>query len=237
MFKKKKVVNDFELSSQIYFKEIGKYKPLSFEEEQKLWKKYKTENDLSARDLIIKSNLKFVASVAKSYQGRGLSFSDLIAEGNCGLLRAMDKFDFSKGYKTISYSVWWIKQAILEALKERNGIEGDELPTDIDKQYDIEEDNHLSGKEKNIDFLTINELDYDELKNVSTLLVDSLDTREKKIINEYFGLNGMPLTLEEIGKDMNLTKERVRQIKERALKKLRSEVLMNSLTFDIYNNR
>lgn len=239
MFKKKKVVNDFELSSQIYFKEIGKYKPLSFEEEQKLWKKYKTENDLSARDLIIKSNLKFVASVAKSYQGRGLSFSDLIAEGNCGLLRAMDKFDYSKGYKTISYSVWWIKQAILEAIKERNGIEGDELPTDIDKQYDIEEDNHLSEKEKekNIDFLTINELDYDELKNVSTLLVDSLDTREKKIINEYFGLNGTPLTLEEIGKDMNLTKERVRQIKEKALKKLRSEVLMNSLTFDIYNNR
>ena len=135
MIKKKKFINDFDLSSQIYFKEISQYKSLSLDEEISLWKQYKYNNDIKARDKIIKSNLKFVASVAKKYQGRGLSYSDLIAEGNYGLLRAIDKFDYKKGYKTISYSVWWIKQAILEALKERNHLDSDELPNDFEKQH------------------------------------------------------------------------------------------------------
>ena len=123
MIKKNKYINDFDISAKIYFSEISQYKSLSQEEELSLWKRYKLNNDLKARDTIIKSNLKFVASIAKGYQGRGLSYSDLIAEGNCGLLRALNKFDYKKGYKTISYSVWWIRQAILEALKERNGLE------------------------------------------------------------------------------------------------------------------
>ena len=128
MIKKKKVVNDFERSSQTYFKEISTFKPLSKDEEFSLWERYRNNNDLVARDKLIKSNLKFVASVARGYQGLGLSYADLIAEGNCGLMKAFDKFDYSKGYKTISYSVWWIRQSILEALKERTGIEGDALP-------------------------------------------------------------------------------------------------------------
>ena len=123
MIKKNKYINDFDISAKIYFSEISQYKSLSQEEELSLWKRYKLNNDLKARDTIIKPNLKFVASIAKGYQGRGLSYSDLIAEGNCGLLRALNKFDYKKGYKTISYSVWWIRQAILEALKERNGLE------------------------------------------------------------------------------------------------------------------
>ena len=134
MLKKKKIINDFEKSSQIYFKEISNFSPLSREEEYSLWERYKKHNDIAARDKLIKSNLKFVASVAKSYQGLGLSYSDLIAEGNYGFMKAIDKFDYEKGYKTISYSVWWIKQSILEALNERNGIEGDSLPEDFEKQ-------------------------------------------------------------------------------------------------------
>ena len=108
MLKKKKTVNDFEQSSQIYFNEISGFKSLSKEEEYSLWEQYRKNNDLSARDKLIKSNLKFVVSVARSYQGLGLSYSDLIAEGNYGLMKAIDKFDYEKGYKTISYSVWRI---------------------------------------------------------------------------------------------------------------------------------
>ena len=142
MLKKKKIVNDFERSSQTYFKEISEFKPLSREEEFSLWERYRKNNDIGARDKLIKSNLKFVASVARGYQGLGLSYSDLIAEGNCGLMKAIDKFDYEKGYKTISYSVWWIKQSILEALKERAGIEGEELPQDFERQYSLNPDDH-----------------------------------------------------------------------------------------------
>ena len=113
MLKQKKIINDFERSSLTYFNEISEFKPLSREEEFSLWERYRKNNDIGARDKLIKSNLKFVASVAKNYQGLGLSYADLIAEGNCGLLKAIDKFDYEKGFKTISYSVWWIRQSIL----------------------------------------------------------------------------------------------------------------------------
>ena len=105
MRKKKKTITDFERSSIDYFKEINNLSPLTREEEFSLWEKYKKHNDMKARDKIIKSNLKCVASVAKEYIGMGLSYSDLIGEGNIGLAKAMEKFDYEKGYKTISYSV------------------------------------------------------------------------------------------------------------------------------------
>ena len=237
MLKKKKIVNDFERSSQTYFKEISEFKPLSREEEFSLWERYRKNNDIGARDKLIKSNLKFVASVARNYQGLGLSYADLIAEGNCGLLKAIDKFDYEKGYKTISYSVWWIRQSILEALKERAGIEGDSLPQDFEKQNPYDDDEQETDELIESEYIANNydELKTEEIKKVISSLIDCLNDREQYVITEYFGLNAEEgKTLEEIGNSINLTKERVRQIKEKALKKLRSEALNNSITSDIY---
>lgn len=237
MLKKKKIVNDFERSSQTYFKEISEFEPLSREEEFSLWERYRKNNDIGARDKLIKSNLKFVASVARNYQGLGLSYADLIAEGNCGLLKAIDKFDYEKGYKTISYSVWWIRQSILEALKERAGIEGDGLPQDFEKQKPYDDDEQETDELIESEYIANNydELKTEEIKKVISTLIDCLNDREQYVITEYFGLNAEEgKTLEEIGNSINLTKERVRQIKEKALKKLRSEALNNSITSDIY---
>ncbi len=242
MLKKKKVANEFERSAQTYFTEIGDFMPLSKDEELSLWEKYKKNNDIAARDKIIKSNLKFVASVAKPFQGLGLSYSDLIAEGNVGLMKAIAKFDYERGLKTISYSVWWIRQTILEALKERNLISGDELPKDYEKPIDIEDDsgytntNQTYGPEYE-DTITNGEIKNKEMKHALSLLMECLTEREQLILSDYFGLTGEDeLTLEEIGKKIGLTKERVRQIKEKALKKLRTEALKNSITSDIYNS-
>lgn len=236
MIKKKKNVNDFEHSSQVYFKEINKFKSLNKDEEYFLWERYRKYNDLTAKEKIINSNLKFVISIAKCYQGRGLSLSDLIAEGNYGLLRGIEKFDHKKGYKTISYSVWWIRQSILEALRERNGIEGEELPNEF--EFNTSYNDEIS-KDELIDENFIEEDDYSkfkqqELKDITNNLIQNLSQKEKIIIINYFGLGEKPKTLEEIGSILNLTKERVRQIKEKALKKLRAEALTNCITNDIY---
>lgn len=239
--KKKKIPNEFERSTQNYFKEIGDLNPLSRDEEMSLWEQYKKHNDLSARDKIIKSNLKFVASVARPFQGLGLSYSDLIAEGNIGLMKAMEKFDYERGYKTISYSVWWIRQTILEALNERNLIKGDELPKDFEKPVENDEDSDYinqggSSNPEYVDSITESELKNHEISRTLTVLMDSLTPREKTVLSDYFGLDGNDeMTLEEIGKKLGITKERVRQIKEKALKRLRTEAIKNSITSDIYN--
>lgn len=236
MRKRKKKITDFERSSIDYFKDINNLSPLSREEEHSLWEKYKKENDMSARDKIIKSNLKFVASVAKPYIGMGLSYSDLIAEGNLGLIKALDKFDYEKGYKTISYSVWWIRQNILEALKKRNIINGDEItPSEtFDEDDSVDEDDNVTT-EKYVDTFNFDTLKRNDETSIVKDLMESLTDREKRVVTDYFGLDSKEeMTLEEIGKEMGLTKERIRQIKESALKKLRTEALKNSITSETF---
>lgn len=239
MLKKKKIVNDFERSSQTYFKEISKFNPLSREEEYSLWERYRKHNDMAARDKLITSNLKFVASVAKYYQGMGLSYADLIAEGNYGFMKSMDRFDYEKGYKTISYSVWWIKQCILDALEKRPGIEGDSLPEEFEKQCaDCESDGMGPDvSQEYMDNSPLANLDSSSGRQMLKILMETLSSREQEVISAYFGLDGKKeLTLEEIGKGLGLTKERVRQIKERALKKLRTEALNYSFSIDSVND-
>lgn len=232
----RKIKKNLENIPSTYFNEIGKYEPLSKEEEMTLWERYKKRNDMSARDKLITSNLKFVANIAKSYQGMGLSYADLIAEGNCGLMKAMDKFDYKRDYKTISYSVWWIRQTIMEALSQRAEINGETLPDDSDKE--VEEESLLNSDKPDIgdeytDKSYYKAISDGEMKGMVSFLMDVLSDREKNIISKYFGIERKKeMTLEEIGKEMGLTKERVRQIKESAMKKLRSAALSHSLSIE-----
>ena len=242
MVKKNKKANENDKSALTYFKEIQKCKPLSREEEYDLWKRYKYNHDIEARNKLVTSNLKFVASVALNYQGMGLSYSDLIMEGNLGLIRAMDKFDASKGYKAISYSVWWIRQSILEALEKRNSMEAEDLPIENNKkEMSIESDEYLSDIEEYMDdvFVESGSSSAQKEKEQHTVilsLMECLNPKEKNVITKYFGLDGNePMKLDEIGAELSLTKERVRQICERALKKMRCDALTNSILSDIYN--
>lgn len=234
MLKKRKIPNDFELSSQLYFNDIAKFSSLSLDEELSLWKQYKLNNDISARDKLIKSNLKFVVNVAKSYQGLGLSYSDLIAEGNYGLMKAFEKFDYEKGYKTISYSVWWIKQAILEALKERSNIKGEDLPNDFEHQIENDDESIQNTCVSN-NFIDEDKSELEqkliEQKNLISLLMEDLTKRERNILIKYYGLeNNDAMTLEEIGEEINLTKERVRQILVKIFKKMRSKAIESNIS-------
>lgn len=219
-------VNDFEQNNKTYYNELKKYKPLTKIEERKLCKRFKTKNDIIARDKLITSNLKFVVDVAKNYKGHGLAFADLVAEGNMGLLKALDKFDYKKDVKFISYGVWWIKQYIREAINKKKMLPSDELPTDFDKPIN---DDEIDIKDECINNTFIDNskksYDEDEVQIVNDLL-QVLNPRECEIIKSYFGLNSDEMTLEEIGQKYKLTKERVRQIKEKALTKLRSNMLL-----------
>ena len=197
--------------------------------------------------------------MAKQYQNQGLDFPDLIAEGNFGLMKAIKNFDWNKDLRFISYAVWWVKQSILQSLNdnartirlpvnvvqdlhrakreiESNGGTLDEkfqnLPSMIDLDMNInEEGDTLFDIIKNEDADMPDEVfnSKDMLKTKLMGLLGSLDDREKVIIEDYFGITGSPRTLEDIGGDFNLTKERVRQIKEKALRKLRND---SSILFD-----
>lgn len=204
---------------------------------------------------LVQGNLRFVISVAKQYQNQGVDFPDLIAEGNLGLLKAIKNFDWSKELRFISYAVWWVRQSIIQSLNDNartirlpvnvvqefqkakkdyqsKGTEIDEkfslIPSMIGLDLEINEDGDtLVDVVKNE-----NAIDPDHIFNSKDLLKDALmkilskfDEREKLIIEDYFGLYGQPKTLEDIGEELNLTKERVRQIKQKVLKKLRNESL------------
>jgi RNA polymerase primary sigma factor len=201
---------------------------------------------------LLEGNLRFVITVAKQYQNQGLDLPDLIAEGNFGLMKAIKNFDWNKDLRFISYAVWWIKQSILQSLNEnartirlptnvvqdlhrakkevdKKGGELDDrfvgLPSMINLDMDINEEGDtlfdvLKNDEANMPDESFNTKDI--LKTKLLGLLTCLDEREKTIIEDYFGLTGSPRTLEDIGGDFNLTKERVRQIKEKSLRKLRN---------------
>src|SRR5216110_1993910 len=254
-----------------YLRDISVFPLITREMEVELAKRIR-QNDQDALDTLVRSNLRFVVSVAKKYQNQGVSLSDLINEGNLGLIRAAHKFDETKGIKFISYAVWWIRQAILQALAEQSRIvrvplnragtqhrigklsasllqELGREPTveEIAEGMDISQDEvaktlsisqaHLSldapltpGEDnKLLDYLpdTQNPGPDDEIfehaltESIEEVL-KTLKDREAKILRLYYGLEGQePMTLEEIGSLLGITRERVRQIKEKALARLR----------------
>lgn len=279
----KQVTNREAVSLDKYLHEIGKVVLLTAEEEVVLARKIK-EGDQEALAKLIKANLRFVVSVAKQYQNQGLSLPDLINEGNVGLIKAAQRFDETRGFKFISYAVWWIRQSILQALAEQARIVKlplnkigsinkvnralAELEQKFEREPTVEELSEmlelatedikeaLRGNNRHISMdapLTQDEDSsmYDVLLSPDTPMPDkgllneslrreieralsTLTPREANIIRLYFGLNGKhPLTLEEIGEEFDLTRERVRQIKEKALKRLkqatRSKILKSYL--------
>lgn len=218
-----------------YFEDIKDYKPLSKEEECELSEEIKRGNK-NALDRMVTSNLRFVINIAKAYRKSGVPFSDLISEGNLGLIRAAEKFDSSKGVRFISYAVWWIKNSIQECIEEYN--------RGVNETNGV--DNYIFNNctDTNMEFCQnyINEDFENELMDLQSRkasineLMKCLKGREVKILIEYFGLkNGKEKTLDELSSEMNLTNERIRQIKDKALVKLRTEALMSN-EFETYKN-
>ena len=233
--KRNKNIIEYDSNIEKYFNDISDYKPLSREDEYDLWYKYKHENDINARNKLVSANLKFVANIAKNYQGRGLSYSDLISEGNIGLIRALDNFDGDRGFKIISYSVWWIKQAIKEAIDKRNMMDTEDLPV-FNEKDELEIDEDSNGTKFDIPYET-NDNDEADIKQKIGSLMNFLSNKEKDIITQYYGLDGSkPKTLEEIGKELGISKERIRQINENSFKKMRSAALSFNINGTIYNN-
>lgn len=249
-------INQEEINS--YLKDIRKIKVMTPERERELAEKMLSDKLTEAekneiKKELLEGNLRFVITVSKQYQNQGLDLSDLIAEGNYGLLKAIENFDWSKKLRFISYAVWWVRQSILQSLNENartirlpvnvvqefhkakkdldsNGVELPEkfcnLPSvtnletplneDGDTLLDVLENPNAESADK---FLSTEQTLKDKLLGI----LEVLDDREKVIIQDYFGLSGSCRTLEDIGNDFDLTKERVRQIKEKALRKLRNE--------------
>ena len=232
------IIDDFEKSTSAYFDLIKKNKPLSKKEEKDLWIRFRDNNDLTAREKLIKANLKFVPTVAKQFKGCGLPFADIIEEGNIGLIKAIDRFDHKKDNKVISYAVWWIRKCILEAIDKKGLIDADDID-EIYKKHNTQDDeqddtysNIIIPEKKDFD----NEQDSSaNIKQVVEELFDGIPERERYIVQDYYGLDGdNPKTLDEIGAELNLTKERVRQLNEKALKKMRSNALIKNINFNCF---
>lgn len=231
--------NDFTDIVKLYYDDLKKCKPLSKTKERRLLRLSK-RGDIKAKNQILESNLRFVFDVAKRYTGRGVPIGDLISEGNMGLIRAIDKFDENVDVKFISYAVWWIRQAMLEAIKKSKINQTSEIvkidadDNNIEKIMSDSEDEKVTsievmysdGNEKQEN----NEIN-EEQKRMIVKLLSILTEREKDIIERYYGVNGKEeMTLIEIGEELNLTSERVRQIKVSSMRKLRTMVLEKNLS-------
>jgi len=267
----KQFTNRESQSLDKYLQEIGKVDLLTPDEEIELAIRIK-KNDQIALEKLVKANLRFVVSVAKQYQNQGLSLGDLINEGNLGLIKAAKRFDETRGFKFISYAVWWIRQSILQALAEQSRIV--RLPlnrvgalnkigraySNLEQEFEREPNAHELAQELDMDISEVSDtlkisgrhvsmdapftqgeenrlldiLENDDqpspdftlmsesLKNEIERALSTLSEREAEVIKLYFGLNKEhSLTLEEIGEKFNLTRERVRQIKEKAIRRLR----------------
>jgi RNA polymerase primary sigma factor len=254
-----------------YLQEIGKEEMISVEEEVELAQRIR-KGDRKALERLTKANLRFVVSVAKQYQNQGLSLPDLINEGNLGLIKAAEKFDETRGFKFISYAVWWIRQSILQAIAEQSRIvrlplnqvgsvnkinkvlskfeqENERRPSveEISEKLDIPEDKvdeamsvnsrHVSvdapfvdGEDNSLLDVLVNDdapmadktLVAESLKAEINNALKTLNERERNVIEAFYGINQPELTLEEIGAKYGLTRERVRQIKEKAIRRLRT---------------
>ena len=214
----KQVTNRETASLDKYLQEIGKVDLITADEEVELAQRIKAGDQL-ALEKLTKANLRFVVSVAKQYQNQGLTLPDLINEGNLGLIKAAQRFDETRGFKFISYAVWWIRQSILQALAEQSRIVRLPLNNVLN-----------SGESPNPD----RELLHESLRTEIERALETLTPREADVIRLYFGLgNQHPMTLEEIGETFDLTRERVRQIKEKAIRRLkhtsRSKILKTYL--------
>ena len=215
-----------------YFTDIQYTQPLTKKEEQRLTRLIK-QGDVEARNQLVTANLKFVANFAKNYVNRGIPYSDLVAEGNLGLIRAAHKFDESRNIKFISYAVWWIREAILGALEKNakrvqcTNIDGLEYyaPAEDSPDFDV------LVEDTGEDIVTSC-----SRRNAVEHLVTCLQERELKILTMYFGLfDNDEYTLEEISEEMSLTKERVRQIKDMAISKLCANAMLCD-EFDAFKN-
>ena len=267
----KSITNRESESLEKYLAEISKEEMVSLEEEVELAQRIK-KGDKKALERLTRGNLRFVVSVAKQYQNQGLSLADLINEGNLGLLKAAERFDETRGFKFISYAVWWIRQSILQAISEQSRIvrlpqnqvgsmskinrvlskfeqenerrpsieelsEHTDLPEEkidealsantrhisVDAPFADNEDNSLLDVLVNEDAPSVDStLEEESLKTEIRQALKILNDRERKVIEAFFGINnGHEMTLEEIGVKYGLTRERVRQIKEKAIKRLR----------------
>jgi RNA polymerase primary sigma factor len=213
-------------SLRLYLREIGKVPLLTADQEVYLAKRIE-RGEMAAKTQMIEANLRLVVSIAKSYLGRGLSFLDLIQEGSLGLIRAVEKFDYRKGYKFSTYATWWIRQATeLEMTTEevREILRMAQLPVSLEKPIGEEEESELGDfvqdeqAESPFDTASLS-LRREDIKKA----LDSLPDRERKVIELRFGLLGdQPCTLEEVGRAFGVTRERIRQIENNTLKRLES---------------
>ena len=233
----KSITNRESASLDKYLQEIGREDLITVEEEVELAQRIR-KGDRVALEKLTRANLRFVVSMAKQYQNQGLSLPDLINEGNLGLIKAAEKFDETRGFKFISYAVWWIRQSILQALAEQSRIV--RLPLNqvgslnkiskafsgrhisVDAPFVEGEDNSLLDVLVNDDSpMADRTLVNESLSREIDRALSTLSEREKEIIQMFFGINHQEMTLEEIGDKFNLTRERVRQIKEKAIRRLR----------------
>lgn len=267
----KSITNRESASLDKYLQEIGREDLITVEEEVELAQRIRN-GDRIALEKLTRANLRFVVSVAKQYQNQGLSLPDLINEGNLGLIKAAEKFDETRGFKFISYAVWWIRQSILQALAEQSRIvrlplnqvgslnkinkafskfeqenerrpSAEELAEELDIPVDkISDTMKVSGRHISVDAPFVEGEDNslldvminDDSPNADRILINeslakeidralnTLTEREKEIVKKFFGIGCTEMTLEEIGDEFGLTRERVRQIKEKAIRRLRS---------------